>query len=212
MGKVVAFLAVTQILVQLVVFMALSALSARYWSQYDGRGLNEPWFLTSSVAFLGVVLFVSLVFLKYVDKRDWTYVRFRGPRGTRFFALGFVVSLAAVVLFLLVATITDVVRLSVNARPPSQVILCFLLMLIGGSALVVQEELIFRGYVLRTLEMGFNRSVGVLVTALLFGLFHIARAHASALGILNIFLMGCFLAVVCVRTESLWSAIGLHCG
>src|SRR3972149_3502076 len=120
MGKVVAFLAVTQILLQLVVFMALGALSARYWSQYDGRGLNEPWFLTSSVAFLGVVLFVSLVVLKYVAKRDWTYVRFRGPRSTRLFALGFAGSLAAVVLFVLVATITDVVRLSVSVKPPSQ--------------------------------------------------------------------------------------------
>ncbi len=53
-GKVLTFVAVTQVLLQLVVFTALRAVSAAYWSQYDGRGLNEPWFLSSSIAILGV--------------------------------------------------------------------------------------------------------------------------------------------------------------
>jgi len=212
MGKAIAFLGVTQILAQLVVFTALGGLSAKYWSQYDGRGLNEPWFLSSSVALLGIALIVTLAFLKYVEKQTWSYVRLQKLHSVRLFTVGFVVSLVAVVLFILIATITDEVRLTVNAKSPPHAILYLFLMLIGGGALVVQEELIFRGYVLRTLEVGFNRSVGVLVTALLFGLFHIARADASALGILNIFLMGCLLGVVCVRTGSLWSAIGLHFG
>jgi CAAX protease family protein len=211
-GKVLAFLVVTQVLLQVVVFTALRAVSARYWSQYDGRGLNEPWFLSSSIAILGVVLFVTFVFLKYVDRRDWSYVRFRSCRSVRFFGVGLVSSFAAVVLFLAIAINSDVLQLSLSVGAPWQIALYLFLAFVGGGALVVQEELLLRGYALRTLEMTFNRSVGVVATALLFGLFHLGRAQVSVPAVLNIFLMGCLLALVCVRTGSLWSAIGLHFG
>jgi hypothetical protein len=195
-----------------IVFTALGAVSARYWSQYDGRGLNEPWFFSSSVATLGVVLLVCFVFLRYVDKRDWSYIRFRASGSPRLFAMGIVLSLAAVVLLVVILISADVAQLSIRVDTPWRIVLYLFLALIGGLMLVVQEELLFRGYLLRTLEGSFSGQVAVVVTSLLFGLSHLARPHASVLGILNIFLMGCLLAFVCLRSGSLWSAIGLHFG
>jgi membrane protease YdiL (CAAX protease family) len=211
-AKVLAFVAVTAILLHVVVFTALGAVSARYWSRYDGRGLNEPWFLSSSIAMLAVTLFVCFLFLRYVDREDWSFIRFKARRSPRLFAMGIVLSLIAVVLFVAVAISAGVVQIRVTGSAPWRMVFYLLLALVGGFALVVQEELLFRGYLFRTLEVSLNRPVAVVATSVLFGLFHLTMAHASLLGIVNIFLMGCLLALVCVQSGSLWSAIGGHFG
>ncbi|MEW5701036.1 MAG: CPBP family intramembrane glutamic endopeptidase [Candidatus Zixiibacteriota bacterium] len=211
-GKVLAFVIATYALLQLVVFTGLGTVSARYWSRYDGRGLNEPWFLASSIGSLAVVLLVCFGFLRYVEKRGWSHVGLHRRRALRLFGAGTLVSTVAVGLIVAIAIGAGAVTLTGTSASLTRGVLYLLLMLIGGLCLVVQEEIIFRGYVLRTLDMYGNAPVAVVGTALLFGLAHLTRAHVSVLGILNISLMGGFLALVCLKAKSLWPTIGLHFG
>jgi membrane protease YdiL (CAAX protease family) len=211
-GKALAFLAFTYLLVQIVVFTGLSSISARYWSEYDGRGLNEPWFLSSSIVILLVTILSCFLFLKFLDKRDWEYIRLKKQNCGRDILLGILLSLCAVAVIILVATITGAVSISTVSASAQKIIIYLSLALIGGMALVMHEELIFRGYLLKTLESGFNPKTGVIASSIIFAILHLARPNVSTIGIINVFLLGVLLSLVCQVTSKLWMSVGLHFG
>jgi membrane protease YdiL (CAAX protease family) len=69
----------------------------------------------------------------------------------------------------------------------------------------IGEELLFRGIMGRGLTARYGATVGVLLTSLLFGVAHLAPAHAFAT-----FLLGIVLHLVFVSTRSLAAAMLLH--
>ncbi len=210
--KIVAFFVAVKLLTQVVVFMGLAQISARFWSQYDGRGLNEPWFLGSSIGLGGVALLVCFLFLRFIDKRDWSYVRLRSAWPLRMFGTGALIACGAVVLFTIVAVLSGAVSISPALIAGPRIAVLLIVAALGNLALVMREEVMMRGYALRTLEEGINTPIAVLVTSLLFGALHLANPNASLLGALNISLMGSLLAVLCIVYRSLWLPIGLHFG
>ncbi|MBT7264891.1 MAG: CPBP family intramembrane metalloprotease [Waddliaceae bacterium] len=74
------------------------------------------------------------------------------------------------------------------------------------------EELLFRGYLQNFLKKITSRSVAIIVTALIFTMFH----YSYGIGMKNIVLLsGLFvfsiaLGYICERQKSLWAAITLH--
>ena len=74
------------------------------------------------------------------------------------------------------------------------------------------EELIFRGWMLPTLGVRYRPWIGVLVSSLVFSILHVANAGLLPLAILNIALIGLFIALYALREGSLWGVIGLHAG
>ena len=206
-----AFLFSIQVLRQ-IVFLPLRFISGKYWAKYDGRGLNEPWFLSSTLAILIVTLFACFVFIKFVDKKDWSYLRFTVTKKGKHFFAGFLFSSMLIVIFTVVTTLFNTIELAVNPEFFPRFLFFLLILTAGLFALVVSEELIARGYILRTLETHFNTVFAIVASSLLFSLFHLLRPNASLMGFLNIFLIGCFLALLYVKYKSLWVPIGLHFG
>jgi uncharacterized protein len=74
------------------------------------------------------------------------------------------------------------------------------------------EELIFRGWMLQGLSLHYRPWIGVLASSLIFALVHIANAGFLPLAILNITLVGVFLALYALREGSLWGVVALHAG
>lgn len=76
----------------------------------------------------------------------------------------------------------------------------------------VGEELIFRGYILRRLLLGYrSRLPAVGLTTLAFTAAHVPAGRHS-LVLLNLFLLGLVCALAVLLTRSLWLAMGLHAG
>jgi len=80
-----------------------------------------------------------------------------------------------------------------------------LIIIFGVVIAPVVEELLFRALLFRWLEKRFNTSVGVVLSAIMFG-----AIHGSLLAFLPIALLGALLAVLLHRTGNLWTCIGLH--
>lgn len=76
----------------------------------------------------------------------------------------------------------------------------------------VGEELIFRGYMMRRLLLGYrSRLPAVGITAMAFTAAHLQQGrHVVAL--LNLFLLGLVLTLTVLLTRSLWLAVGVHAG
>ncbi len=70
------------------------------------------------------------------------------------------------------------------------------------------EEVLFRGMLLKIYNGYSVRSV--VISSLFFSLAHIFTPNTNAYTVINIFLIGCFLAVMTIATNSLWFASGFH--
>jgi membrane protease YdiL (CAAX protease family) len=67
------------------------------------------------------------------------------------------------------------------------------------------EELLFRGYAQRQFERGAGPVGGILLSGVLFGVYHLRLSQ-----VLPLVLLGCYLAYLTWRTGSLWPAVLVH--
>ena len=77
-------------------------------------------------------------------------------------------------------------------------------------AIAINEEVIFRGYVLQRLASGFGFGVAAIVSSILFALVHVTNPNASIFSALAITVPGLLLAAQWRVTGSLWMPIGFH--
>lgn len=85
--------------------------------------------------------------------------------------------------------------------------------LVWGCVFVIvglAEESFFRGYALHTLAKGIRFWPAVIVTSLVFLVFHTSNAGESALGLGFVLAFGLFAAFTLWLTGNLWFAIGFH--
>jgi membrane protease YdiL (CAAX protease family) len=75
---------------------------------------------------------------------------------------------------------------------------------------VIGEELMFRGYILRRFMAVHNKYMALLVSSLLFMLAHAFNSHLGVLPVINLFLAGVLLGSYYIYTQNLWFPIGLH--
>lgn len=77
----------------------------------------------------------------------------------------------------------------------------------------VLEELIFRGIIFRIVEEMFGTTVGLVVSALLFGAAHLLNENATLLASVCVAIeLGALLGAAYAVTRSLWFPIGVHAG
>ena len=87
----------------------------------------------------------------------------------------------------------------------------YLLIWIGGMLLVgVSEEVLFRGYALRSLMGGIGFWPAALLLSLIFGAEHLGKPMENVPDILNIVLLGLALCYSVRQTGALWFGIGFH--
>ena len=74
-----------------------------------------------------------------------------------------------------------------------------------GVVPAVCEEVLFRGYILRNFERSMNVWVAIVLSGLIFGIFHIRLTQFIPLA-----LLGMLLAWMTIQTRSLWPAVVAH--
>lgn len=163
----------------------------------------RPFIATETLAVLALLVVVAAL-------RWWTQTGLivrADPAGLRLF--GWIVILPVLVLstvWIALATQTDLESLR-----PGPVEIAILALLIG-----VFEEGLFRGVLLHGLRSRHGPGRAVVLSALLFGLFHLVNAvfgqnlFLTLLQIATATALGLFLAVITLQTRTLWPAILLH--
>jgi len=84
--------------------------------------------------------------------------------------------------------------------------------LLAGFLLAGWEELVLRGYLLRQLSLGINPAAAAVITGILFGLMHGGNPGANWQGLLYTAIGGTLMALLVLRSGSLWLLIGYHFG
>jgi uncharacterized protein len=85
-----------------------------------------------------------------------------------------------------------------------------LLSYVGWALQGPAEEMVLRGWLLPVLGARYKPGLGIVVSALLFGLFHSLNAGFSLLALGNLILFGLFAALYALSDGSIWGLCGLH--
>jgi len=74
----------------------------------------------------------------------------------------------------------------------------------------LNEEILFRGYILNNLLSSMNKYTALLVSAAIFTIFHLLNFNISVLAVVNLMLAGMLLGGAYIFTRNLWFSLSLH--
>ncbi len=151
---------------------------------------------------------VIVLFWCLWEKRSWPEmgVGFRQP-WVGYLLVGTFVAAILVIMIYVVGLLKGWVEFKgVEAVDPLRIVGVLALLFVMASA----EELLFRGYILQSLERSSGAVVGVGLSSLLYALLHLGNPDADLLAFIGILAHGIFLCTILLMTRSLWLPVGFH--
>jgi hypothetical protein len=162
----------------------------------------------------GLVAVPLILWLRWFEgRRLWTLGLERRSLA-RPFLVGWLVSVVVIAATVGLAALMGGATITPNLTPLGGLTALVLSLIVIPSRFVQggAEEVIFRGWLLPVLGVRYRPSIGVLVSSVVFSMLHVANAGFLPLAILNITLIGLFIALYALREGSLWGVIALHAG
>lgn len=164
-------------------------------------------------AWLLAAVLAGAVTLRWLDGRSWRVLGFAPSRRAPGELAGGVGLGAAL---LLLAVVPLVLVGLVGFRAEAGGLAGYLASLAGGmfvlAAPAAAEEALFRGYPFQVLARAGGAGFAVLTTSAAFAALHGSNPNVGTIALANIFVAGVLLALVYLRTDSLWAATGVHLG
>ncbi len=164
-----------------------------------------------AITFLPAILLVWL-WLHFVERRPfWTLGLERQGAVMKYlcgFGVGFVLFAIAIGILLLTGAVISKGGdpRSVGLGALGGVFLSYLGWALQGPA----EEIITRGWLLPVLGARYKPGFGIVISSLMFGLFHSLNAGFSLLALFNLVLFGLFAALYVLNDGSIWGVFGIH--
>lgn len=182
----------------------------------DGSAAGIALWSLSMLATMGIAVLIVHLLMRYVDRErlaaaGWLWTRHSG----RFLAAGLVTAAGLNVVLGSVLTRAGLLR---EVSPPSYGVV---MTIIGGLLLAfpfqgIPEELLFRGYLMRTL--GRRPLVATAISVLTFTAIHLLSSGGQQNALERVLYlvmplgMGLAGAGFVLKTRSLWGAVGIHAG
>jgi hypothetical protein len=97
-------------------------------------------------------------------------------------------------------------RLIISQLNQNDILLSFLLFLVVS----LNEELLFRGYILNNLMFSGGKYKALVLSSIIFALFHLFSFNLTYIAIINLFLSGMLLGSTYIFTQNIWFPVSLH--
>lgn len=166
---------------------------------------NNQQLLFQSI--LLILTFLLIVFfLEKIDKLPTKSIGFSIRRLHSVFSSGFFLALFIIGIGTLLLIVLKSIVLSFENVNPENLFLNFLLFFL----ISVKEELLYRGYIFKNLLNVTNKTSSLIISSLIFVLFHGLNHSASIIGLSNVFLAGVLLGLVYLKTKNIWLPISFH--
>ena len=170
---------------------------------YHASLYNFTWLYGICAA---IAVLLVLLCRKYIDKKSLKSIGlkwkgYQNHAGAGFFTGIFIVGLGALIL----VALNYLYFPDINMEP-GNLGLGFILFAI----IAFLEELIFRGYLLGNLMESFPARVALIISSLLFALFHSTNPESGFIPLLNLFAVGLLFGINFIYTKNLWFSIFLH--
>jgi uncharacterized protein len=176
--------------------------------------LSEIIFEMKNMISFGLAILLLMLWLRWFEgRRLWTLGLERQPLA-RPLLVGWLASVAIIAAVVGLSALLGGATVAPNTTSLDGLTALALSLLVVSSRFVQggAEEVLFRGWMLPVLGVRYRPWMGVLVSSLVFSVLHLANAGFLPLAILNITLLGLFMALYALREGSLWGVIALHAG
>ena len=153
------------------------------------------------------ILIAAWVMIRYVDRRSFSTFGFGSARLIPDTILGLVIGLIWLALSLATLWLIG----SLTLQPTGQLELSTLAIAALAMMLnTVIQEVLARGYIFQTIQSQTNSNWAIIITSILFVLYHAPAFDGNWLPILNVFCTGVLFGVAYYRTGNLWLPIAIH--
>lgn len=154
------------------------------------------------IALIAVAIFRFFIDRRSIGSLGWGFEAFPGEAMTGLFMGPALLGIAA--LLMMVSGHLQWVDISFD---PSSLFVSFGLM----ALIAFSEEMVFRGYILGNLLDSFsNKWVALLISGILFAVFHFTNPGIHTLAFVNLFLAGLLLGINYIYTRNLWFSFFFH--
>lgn len=157
------------------------------------------------LSFIGMAIVVYL-FRVFIDKKSILSLGFSIKNRGRDIIAGFVFAVTVIGGGSLILHLLGYIDLSYNQINTKTLLLSFILFIFVS----LSEEILGRGYILNNLLTSMNKYWALIISALIFMLFHGMNFNLSPIAFLNLFLAGILLGATYIYTKNLWFPISLH--
>jgi membrane protease YdiL (CAAX protease family) len=155
--------------------------------------------------FLPLILIVY-TFRKFIDKKSIKSIGFSLKNRFAEIVAGFIIALFIIgggSLILYAFNYVEFLNIRIDIY---SLLLGFLLFII----ISLNEEIFFRGYILNNLMSSMNKYLALIISAIIFSLFHSLNFNLSLIAMINLLLAGIILGSTYIFTKNLWFPISLH--
>ena len=165
--------------------------------------VNTQGIMIFSLFIFAVLTALTVLYVKRIEKRPLVTLGIsRGNIAPRYI-MGFGLGAAA----LLIIYTPVLISAGVSYRGFSVLVPVYLLAFMVQSA---TEEIFFRGFLMTGIAKRIGILYGVLISSAVFSLAHALNGGYSLLGGIYYAMIGAFLALLLLRTNSIWASCGFH--
>jgi membrane protease YdiL (CAAX protease family) len=169
------------------------------------------WFLPLALLQATLVVGLTYIFRRLIDRKSFVSLGFATTSGwVAEILLGLFLGFAVMACIFSFGWVTGWSTVHFTPSSMYRVILQLAGYVIVFLATGLTEELMFRGYLLQTLREWPGTAAAVVITSVLFGLFHACNPSVSPLALVNLIVAGFVFAYAYLATGRLWLPIALH--
>jgi membrane protease YdiL (CAAX protease family) len=149
-----------------------------------------------------LLILTTIIYIRRIEKRPVSTIGLSRGRIVRRYIAGFAVGVMLVGLTALPELLTE--KLGWKGFTPIVAVYLAAFMIQGAS-----EEVLFRGFLLSAMSRRIGVTWAAVLSSALFAVMHVVTI-GGVLDVVQIFMVGLLLAMITVRTNSLWMACGVH--
>jgi len=170
----------------------------------ENLSLNQL-LIVQPFGFIALIIIVY-IFRKFIDEKSIRSIGFSLINRINDIIAGFIIALSIIGGGSLILYILGYIDFSNIQFDLQSLLLSFCLFIIVS----LNEEILIRGYILNNLLTTMNKYFALIISAIIFTLFHSFNSDLSLIGIINLFLAGMLLGSTYIFTKNLWFPISLH--
>ena len=152
------------------------------------------------------IIFIVVLFRKYLDRESIKSLGLSLKGRANDISSGFFIALFIMGGGFLILYFGGYIKILHVQIHLSELLLSLLLLFL----VAFEEEILIRGYILNNLLTVTNKYIALIISSVIFSLFHVLNYDISWFSMINLFLAGILLGSSYIFTKNLWFPISLH--
>ena len=148
----------------------------------------------------------AIIYCKRFEKRKPFSMGFNKRGVMPEYLMGILVGAVMIAIPAAICYVTGCVTFSFGSSSPLMIVLFFVAFVLQGMG----EEVFFRGYLLTSLTRRNHEWVAIIISSVVFSIFHLPNAGFNVIAFVNITLFGVFAAVFMLKRGSIWAVSAIH--